>query len=324
MTPHSKAVFKEIAIIIFTVIATLLVTVFTTISGAGFDLSRLSAVEVYTNIILNAIIVTVVTVVALPYGRLNTMCRKTSDGKGGKYITAVTAFTQILNSVKHRFQEFTQWHTYKYEQELDDKRKRYLLNHGIKQIDEIMKLDRDQIKQLSTSQKFEINGEELFFYSLTWNQRRICLRLYDGKVKLHKLPDQYFMSVDGKSSSSFYEQAYYESLVENAYVISNILLKVLMSLVVSCVLTSLVVDTIVFDNTTLLKIFTNLISRILTIGLSLYSGYAIGQNLIYKKCYYIDGKTQILTEFNDDKSFVYQDSQVLAKQEYERSVTLDT
>lgn len=320
MKPQNKFISKEIIVIVFTVVLTLVVTALTTISGAGFDISRLTASEVYTNILLNAIIVLLVTVVALPYGKLNTMCKKNADGSGGRYITAFSNFNTAYDTVKHKLQQFSQWHNKKYKEELLEKKVRYLSEKGIKQIDGILKLDRKQIENLTTAQKYTIDNKEVYFSSLSKKQIKACLEVYDGKVNIHKLPDYYFLYIDGKSSSSFYEQAYYENAIENAYVIGNVVYKVLFGIVISCILTSLVVDQILFDNTTLLKMFTNLFSRILTIGNSLYGGYAIGQNLIYKKCYYIDGKTQILTEFNDDKDFIYKDVNELAKQEFlERS-----
>ena len=316
MKPSSKHVSKEIITIVFTIVLTIIVTILTTISGAGFDISQLSATEVYTNIILNTIIVLLVTVVAYPYGKVNTMCKKNPDGSNGRYITAYLNFNTAYAWVKHKLHQFSQWHNKKYNEEVYEKQVRYLSEKGVKQIPLILKLDRTQILSLTTAQEFKIDGETVFVSSLTKKQIKACLKVYDGKITLHKLPDYYFLYVDGKSSSSFYEQAYYERRLENAYVIGNILAKVLFGLIISCVLTSLIIDSMVFDSLTMLKIFTNLTSRILTIGTSLHGGYSIGQNLIYKKCYYIDGKSQILTEFSDDKEFVYQDPQILAKQEY--------
>ena len=314
MKPSSKYISKEIFIIVFTIILTLLVTIFTTISGARFDISRLTLAEVYTNILINTVIVLVMTLVSYPYGKLNTMCKKTPDGKNGRYLNAFACFNAAYNLIQHRLYQFNQWHTKKYKQEVKDKQLRYLAEKGIKQPELILKLDRNQIKNLTTAQSYEIDGDTVYFSSLTKKQLKACLKVYDGKISVHKLPDYYFLYVDGKSSSSFYDQAYYENRVENAYVISLMSLKVATSLITACVLTSLIFEDIAFGN--VLKILSNLASRILTIGLSIYSGYSIGQNLIYKKCYYIEGKTQILTEFNDDKDFEYLDPQTLAKQEY--------
>ena len=156
----------------------------------------------------------------------------------------------------------------------------------------------------------------MYFGALSKKQLNACLKVYDGKITLHKLPDSYFLYIDGKAGSSFYEQAYYEARLQAAYATSHVLSKVLVSLIMSCILTSLVVDSLVLDTYTVLKMVTNLIARIMTVGLSLYSGYTIGQNLIYRKCYYIDGKTQILTEFKTDATFTYLDPQALAKEEY--------
>ena len=313
---------KELFIVIFTVVAILAITVLTTVSGAGFDLSRLTAVEIYTNIILNTVFVLATLLVAIPYGRLYTMCKKTPEGGNGRYLTSFENFNKAYFAIGNILYQFSQWHFIKYKKEVKEKQYRYLTEHNIPQIDNILKLDRSQIDSLQTPQRYIVDGKELYFGALSKRQINACLKVYDGKITLHKLPDSYFLYIDGKAGSSFYEQAYYEARLQAAYATSQILFKVLMSLLISCALTSLVVDQLVFDKYTVMKMVINLVSRIMTVGLSLYSGYVIGQNLIYRKCYYIDGKCQILTEFKSDVEFVYLDPQKLAKEEYlkERSV----
>lgn len=324
MEKPSKSISKEIIVVVFTIVFTLAVTVLTTLTGAGFDLSRITMVELYTNILVNAVTILLVTVVAFPYGKLNTMCKTTAKGEDGKYKAAYRAYDAAYLLAKPKLYQFSQWHDQKYEKEVYAKQIRYLCEKGIKQPELILKLNREQVVQLSSPQCFEIDGVPVYFSALTKSQLKACLKVFDGKVSLHKLSDYYFLYIDGKGTSSFYEQARYETIAENAYVVGNILLKVLIGLVISCILTSLVIDNLMFDQQTILKIVTNLISRILTIGQSLYSGYCIGQEYIYKKCYYINGKTQILTEFAEDTTFVFEDPQTLAKQEYERSTVDET
>lgn len=312
----SKMISKEILIVVFTIVSILAITVLTTVSGAGFDLSRLTAVEVYTNIILNATFVLATLLVAIPYGRLNTMCKKTPEGKNGKYLTAFDNFNNAYKAIASILYQFGQWHFVKYKKEVKEKQYRYLTEHNIPQIDNILKLDRSQIDSLQTPQRYIVDGKEMYFGALSKRQIKACLKVYDGKVSLHKLPDSYFLYLDGKAGSSFYEQAYYESRLQAAYATSQILFKVMVSLLMSCALTSLIIDQLVFDKYTVLKMVTNLVSRIMTVGQSLYGGYVIGQNLVYRKCYYIDGKCQILTEFKTDATFEYADPQALAKEEY--------
>ena len=297
-------------------VSILAITVLTTISGAGFDPSRLTAVEVYTNIALNATFVLATLLVAIPYGRLITMCKKTPEGKNGKYLTSFDNFNMAYNAITSILYQFNQWHFTKYKKEVAEKQYRYLSERNIPQIENILKLDRSQLDSLTTPQRYKIDGKEMYFGALSKKQLKACLKVYDGKVSLHKLPDSYFLYIDGKAGSSFNEQAYYEARLQAAYATSHILSKVLTSLIMSCILTSLVVDSLVLDTYTVLKMVTNLVARVMTVGLSLYSGYTIGQNLIYRKCYYIDGKTQILTEFKTDATYTYLDPQELAKEEY--------
>lgn len=318
----SKMISKEIILVIFTVVSMLAITVLTTVSGAGFDPSRLTAKDVYTNIILNATFVLVSLLVAIPYGRVTTMCKKTPEGYNGKYLTAFDNFNNAYNAIVGILYQFSQWHFIKYKKEVREKQYRYLSEHNIPQIENIFKLNRPQIESLTKPQMFTIDGKDFYFGAMSKRQVDACLKVYDGKISLHKLPDSYFLYIDGKAGASFYEQAYYEARVQAAYVTSRVMSKVLIGLVISCAITSLVIDELVFDKYTVLKMVTNLIARLMTIGQSLYSGFIIGQNIIYRKCYYIDGKTSFLTEFRTDATFTYKDPQILAKEQYdeERSV----
>jgi hypothetical protein len=320
----SKAITKEVLFIVLTVVITILITVLATVSGAGFDLSRVSQKETLTNVLLNTSITLLTLVAAIPYGKVATMCKKIGNDLG-RYLTSFSKFNDICKKIAYKLNLFDQWHTAKYEKEVLDKQKRYLSDKGIKQVELILKLDRSQIQSLTEAREFVIDNKTVYINSLTTEQIKACLKVADGKITLHKLPNNYFLSIDGKSSSSFYEQAFYEKRLQTWYAFHSVMSKVLFGVVISCVFTSLILDTIVFDSNTLLKIFINLSARILTIVLNLFNGFSIGQELVYKKCYYIDGKTQILTEFDEDKNFVYKDPQELAKQEFlERSVASET
>lgn len=316
MTKPTKAVSKEIIVICCSIIFTIIVTVLSTISGAGFDINRINSVDVITNITLNATIVLIGTVAAIPYGKVVTMCKKTPEGNPGRYLTDYANYMIAYDKAKNRLRDFNQWHDFKHKQEVHEKQIRFLSEKGILQAEDILKLDRSQIARLDSPQKYIVNGKELYFNSLTKAQIKVCIKVLDGKVTLHRLSDYYFLYVDGKSSESFYEQAYYESAVEHLYLVGKVLSKVMFTFVIACVWTGLILDTIVFDNTTLMKIFINLFARLFTVINSVYSGYTIGQGYIYKKCYYINGKTQFLNEFNNDTTFVYKDIQELAKEEY--------
>ena len=50
MTNPSKAISKEILFIVLTVLCTIIITVLATVSGAKFDVSRISSTEALTNI----------------------------------------------------------------------------------------------------------------------------------------------------------------------------------------------------------------------------------------------------------------------------------
>ena len=183
-----------------------------------------------------------------------------------------------------------------------------------------MKLSKEQLLQLTESQCFEIDGTLTYFKALTHEQIRACNDVLSGRVVVRKLPDFYFLYIDGKSSTTFYDQAYYESRDNAIYLLTRLMYKLFIGFVITSIFTSLVISKLSDDITTreyVIKALITVFARVFNAISSTYWGFQIGQEQVYRQCYYISGKTQFLELYNADTTFVAKDLQALAKQDYE-------
>lgn len=313
---------KELGSVVAAVLCMLAISAVTSFANAGLDFNKLWTVENVTNMCLNASITIFGTIVAIPLGVVRTKQLTTPDGKPGRYISTFSAYQKIRTAIEHKRLEFSQWHIQKHREEQYRKCLNYLLAHNIVQAEDVMKLSREQILLLTTSQKFIVDDEELYFKALTHEQIRACNDVLSGRVVVHKLPDFYFLYVDGKSKSTFYDQAHTEARDNAIYLITRLAYKVFIGFVITSIFTSLIISKLSEDVTTREYVFKALITifaRLFNAVSSTYWGYQIGQEQVYRQCYYISGKTQFLELFDADVTFIAKDLQELAKQDYEES-----
>ena len=300
---------KDLLYIVLTLTIVIAMNVLSTLAGGEFDFDNFSEPEFWSNLLLNLSIVLVCTTTAIPYGISSTKL-------GGRYLNDYQGFLTVFDRIKIKLHLFSQWHTAKYDRELYDKQIKYLVSKGIKQADLIMQLDLSDLDNLENPYMKEINGQEVYFSSLTKKQIKACRKVFSGRVSIKKLPDYYFLYVEGKSGSTFYEQASAEKMSERMYLVGNVCSKIAYGFAFTCIWTGLVMDAYIYDNTELAKIIVNMLARIYSAVHSIFNGINIGQGYVYKTCYYINGKTQILEEFDSDNSIQYKDAQELAKEEY--------
>lgn len=314
---------KETLYVAGALLCMFLMIIVSSLGQAGLDPEKLVSSENISNVLINAAITVFGMMVAIPLGNSATKQRINPDGSQGRYLQEFNAFYAARNQVGERLLQFSQWHHSYYLMEFQKKQRNYLLQHNITQYSDIVKLDRSQILQLTKPQQFEIDGQTVYFKSLSQDQIKYCLRVLDGKITVHKLPDMYFLYVDGKYKRSFYDQAYYEQKDANTFTVVNILYKVFIGFVITCIFTGLTFTPYNAEDPKAYALKTTLliVTRIFNAITSVLFGYLTGKSTAYRQCYYISGKTQVLEAFLGDKNFVYVSEQVLAKQEYlERSL----
>lgn len=294
----------------------------TSIADAGLDPTKIWTKSNISNILINASITVFGTLAAIPSGAVATKQRVNPDGTKGRYLQEFYDYNVIRQKIEPRRFLFSQWHHAQFLLEHRAKRVNYLLERSILQAEDILELSREQILTLTESQKYVIDGEEVYFKALSVKQVIACLKVYDGEVTVHKLPDFYFLYIDGKGKRTFYDQAYYESKDENGSLISKIIYKAFLGFLITCIFTGLVMDFISADQITVAYVFRTIlliVTRLFNAASSTLWGYLIGQESVYKRCYYINGKTQFLRYFDTDRDFEFKDMRQIAREEYLKS-----
>lgn len=317
---RSKYTSKEMLFVIASLSCMILFICISSFANAGLDITKIFCSENLSNAILNAAITIFGTVAALPAGMVATKQRKNSDGSDGRYIQEFNEYNRTRSLIEPKRIAFSQWHTEQHRKELHQKRVEYLLSKGVLQAEDVLKLNTEQVKALTTSQPVKVDGEEVYFKALTEPQIEAVLHVLSGKVVVHKLPDFYFLYVDGKSSKTFYDQAYYEAMDESLTLTGKLLSKIFIGFAITCILTGLVItkNTEELSNAEfIIRAIILTLARIFNAVTSSLWGWLIGQELVYKQCYYINGRTQFLNLFNSDVNFKSKDIQELAKEDFE-------
>ena len=315
-----KHIAKETVFVFAALISMCVIIVFTTLVNAGFDIEKVFEKENLSNAIINAAITIFGTVAAVPAGIVATKQRKNDDGSPGRFIQEFNSYNTIREKIESKRVAFNQWHAAQHRIELHQKKVEYLLSKGILQAEDILKLTKEQVLSLTTSQRCIVDGEEMFFKALTEEQVNACLWVLAGHVNVHKLPDFYFLYVDGKSSKSFYDQAYYETRNANISFIVNLLSKIFIGFVITSIFTGLVIIERTEDLTNaefVMKAIIMIAARVFNAVTSTLWGWLLGQEMVYTQCYYINGRTQFLELFNNDRDFVAVDLQTQAKADFE-------
>jgi hypothetical protein len=322
-----KHVAKETLFVGLALCCMAIMIMITSIADAGLDPTKIWSKSNLSNILINASITIFGTLAAIPSGAVATKQRTNPDGSHGRYLQEFYDYNDIRQKIEPRRFLFSQWHHSQFLMEHYSKRVNYLLERSILQADDILKLSREQIITLTSSQVYNIDGEDVYFRALSVHQVIACLKVYDGEVTVHKLPDFYFLYIDGKGKRTFYDQAYYESRDENGSLISKIIYKAFLGFLITCIFTGLVMDFISADEITVAYVFRTLlliVTRLFNAASSTLWGYLIGQESVYKRCYYINGKTQFLRNFDADRDFVYKDVRQMAREEYFKSQERNT
>ncbi len=315
--------YQKESLFVFAAVACMsIIIVFTSLANAKFDVQKAFSEENLANAIVSAALTIFGTIVAVPAGKSETKLRVNADGSPGRYLQEFNAYNAIRESVEPKRIAFNQWHNAQHLKELAQKRIEYLLSRGVLQAEDILKLTVGQAKLLTTSQTFTVGNETLYFKALSQDQVKACVKVLSGKVTVHKLPDFYFLYVDGKSSKSFYDQAYYERHISTAIFVGKLTYKIFIGFAILSVFTGLAVmpkdelSTAEF----IMHAIINIVARVTSTIASAFWGWLLGQELAYRECYYINGKTQFLQLFHSDTSFEAIDLQEEAKAEYTSDV----
>ncbi len=320
MNKLTKHFAKETLFVAIALICMVVIIVFTSIVNAGLDPSKIFTKQNFGNALINAAITIFGVISALPAGMVATKQRTNPDGTDGKYLQDFSEYNEIRQKIEPRRIEFSQWHNAQHIKEQTQKCTDYLLSKGVLQAVDILKLTVEQVKELTTSKCFSIENKNIYFKALTQEQINACVKVLSGGVIVHKLPDYYFLYVDGKSSKTFYDQAYSEAVDANFVLIAKLLYRICTGFIITCILTGFVIyepSPEVSTSRLVLLAIINATARIFNAITSTLWGWLLGQEMVYKQCYYLNGRTQFLKLFDSDKDFKAKSIQELAHEEFE-------
>lgn len=306
MKKLNKHVAKETLFVGVALLCMVLIIVFTSIVNAGLDPTKMFTKENAGNALINAAITIFSVVAALPAGMVATKQRQNPDGSDGRYLQEFSDYNDIRQKIEHRRLDFSQWHNCQHLKEQNQKCVDYLLSKGVLQATDILQLTVEQARSLTTSQPIDMHKRTVYFKALTDEQIQACVKVLSGKIIVHKLPDYYFLYIDGKSSKTFYDQAYRESADENFALVAKLLYRICIGFIITCIFTGLVIyepDPDISTTRAIMIAVINIVARVFNAVSSTLWGWLLGQEMVYKQCYYINGRTQFLKLFDSDKNF---------------------
>ena len=219
--------------------------------------------------------------------------------------------------------KFTAWNNQLYRVEYRSKILRYLkVDYGIKQAENILKLDRTQVTSLNAPNKFEIEGETIYFKSLSKEQIEAVLRVIDGKIKLKFVHESYYLNAYSKSKNkSMYEQASNQEKAKTKKFIGLIVYRLTTTIVIGLIFAGLIIDTQNGEGGAS-QVWLNLASRLFTFFTAMGWGFYISSEITKDECVFLSYKTRMLETFYLDvavnKTFIPKTEEQLAYEEYHK------
>lgn len=239
---------------------------------------------------------------------------------GGRYQVATIKFFQIRDKNSKKDVEFNQWLDNYYVVSKRDYFNSILSIHGIENT-QVLDLDYYEIDELKHPYKkcwnetaFE-GRKDTYFRTMTDEQIAIIKAIYKGEIKVNKLPNDYFKTINGKVVSSEYVERQKEQKRQTRKYAFLIVYRVLMVFAFSFVFALFGVS--LQESGNALESIISLIFRLWTMISSFTYGFAVGKIMTTDKCNVIEYKVRVNELFDNDKNFKALSEEELAKKEYD-------
>lgn len=239
---------------------------------------------------------------------------------GGRYQVATIKFFQIRDKNSKKDVEFNQWLDNYYKVSKRDYFNSILSIHGIENT-QVLDLDYYELDELKHPFKkcwnetaFE-GREDTYFRSMTDEQIAVVKAIYKGDIKVNKLPNDYFKTINGKVVSSEYVERQKEQKRQTRKYAFLIIYRVLMVFAFSFVFALFGVS--LQESGNVLESIISLIFRLWTMISSFTYGFAVGKIMTADKCNVIEYKVRVNELFDNDKDFKALSKEELAKKEYD-------
>lgn len=239
---------------------------------------------------------------------------------GGRYQVATIKFFQIRDKNSKKDVEFNQWLDNYYKISKRDYFNSILSIHGIENT-QVLDLDYYELDELKHPFKkrwvetaFE-GREDTYFRSMTDEQIAVVKAIYKGEIKVNKLPNDYFKTINGKIVSSEYVERQKEQKRQTRKYAFLIVYRVLMVFAFSFVFA--LFGASLQENGNALESILSLVFRLWTMISSFTYGFAVGKIMTADKCNVIEYKVRVNELFDNDKDFKALTKEELAKKEYD-------
>lgn len=239
---------------------------------------------------------------------------------GGRYQVATIKFFQIRDKNSKKDVEFNQWLDNYYKVSKRDYFNSILSIHGIENT-QVLDLDyyeldelRHPFKKCWNETAFE-GREDTYFRSMTDEQIAVVKAIYKGDIKVNKLPNDYFKTINGKVVSSEYVERQKEQKRQTRKYAFLIIYRVLMVFAFSFVFALFGVS--LQESGNVLESIISLIFRLWTMISSFTYGFAVGKIMTADKCNVIEYKVRVNELFDNDKDFKALSKEELARKEYD-------
>lgn len=309
---NRKAMLVSLSLIFIVIIVAV-----TSFANAGIDPNYWKSDKFLTDMIFTIALVLIGTVVGNAEGD-----NYFRNNQKGLFVASYNGYNEKRKKIDGLIDKFSHWNRHLYEKEYYEKCIRFLVNeHGIKQANMILQLDRTQIIMLeNTPQSFILEGKERYFNSLTKVQIKAILMVLDGKIKIRYVYDGYFLNAYSKNKNkTMYEQASEQDNTKRKKFMFLMMYRVIFTILIGMVFTAFVVENQEQDKA---QAVLTLFSRYFTLFSSVAWGFFIANDMIKDECIFLDYKATTLEQFylevEVNHTFVAKTEEELAYDEIKR------
>lgn len=279
---------------LFSMIFVVVLILFTSFFSASIDPSKWGEAKFISSLLINTALVVFGLVSAIGYA--DDYYRKK---EGSLFFVTYNKFNTTKEKITPYLDKFPFWVRNLHKKELYEKCTRYLIDDfGITQARAIIRhLDQTDIEHLTRPfEKVLRNGKRLYFKALTVEQINAIKNVFDGKIKVNFLHDNYFLNAYNKNNKkTMYEQATEENKGKARKGTFLIASKILISIATALVFAGIGIDSALGSNVG--EMLINTASRLCVLFGAIYNGFTITNILVKYDTSFIDYKNTILETF---------------------------
>lgn len=243
--------------------------------------------------------------------------------KDGRYQNAEISFLKVRDDVSKRDNDFNQWLENYYVKNRDDYFLMILSLHGSIN-KQVLDLDRNELSNLSHPYKKDWKDTEFegrkttYFRSMNDEQIEIVKEIFDGKIKVERIPNDYFKTLNGKVVANEYITQCRLKKKQTWHYAFLIIYRIIMVFAFAFVFSifGVQIENAQSGSEILDRVITT-ISRIWTMLSSFVYGFSLGKIMVMNEASTIEYKTRTNEMFINDKEFKAISNEDLARKEYE-------